>query len=138
MLVNVCELLAVVVPKHVVKAVLLYALHPNISLKAFLLSAPLSSIITSSSEVLIASVLSVNSDKSKDILTVPLLPLPSKPAEVVIQAILPTPVPVQQAPGILLKPSSKLSSAAHDETVVPLITNLLLPIQTLPSAIIFF
>ena len=86
--------------------------------------------------MLIASVLSVNSDKSNDTLTVPLLPSPSRPAEVVIQAILPT--PVQHAPGMLLNPSSKLSSAAQDETAVPLRTNLLLPIQTLPSAITFF
>ena len=37
---------------------------------------------------------SASSARSNDMLTVPLLPAPSKPVEVVTQVILPTPVPV--------------------------------------------
>jgi len=100
-----------------------------ISQAAFLLCEELSN-TTSSSDPVNVAVMSVNSERSTFNVTLPEEPPPSNK----VPAVTPVISPVQAIPAALLQPSSKLSSAAHEVTVVPLRTNLLLPMHTLPSS----
>ena len=81
---------AVISPELLVNPESLLKADKGISEISFLLSAPLSSKINSSCELLIAAVISVSSDKSKLNANVPvpvIVPPPSKPAAVVTSTL---------------------------------------------------
>ena len=123
----------VISPVHVVKAVLLYALHPKISLKIFLLSAPLSRRISSSCVVQIPPVISVSSHRSRLRLIVPeevIVPAPSNPAAVFTVILVTVPVhvvlafqvelhvlftPTVSAATVIAVPAPTFNVAAPDE-----------------------